>query len=137
MAESLKLSVMEYDNVIATIDANHERVIFENYTDTFWKKPFGMKEKATWEDFLKYLESRCFPRTRFGCKKILKMMGLDYYDPLGIVRIQHGAQIDDHMWIRFEGENLQWLSFLLVSHQGYLHPYPRPLLRIWALHFAI
>lgn len=39
---------------------------------------------------------------------LLKLVGLDCYDPFQIVKITHGAMVDDVFWIRFEGEDLTW-----------------------------
>ena len=80
-------------------------VLVENYSSEWYKLPFGKRVGPfSYKDLLKVLENRCFPRTRANCKQLLQEVGLNYYDPLRLVEISHGALVSDLTWIRFEGE---------------------------------
>lgn len=46
------------------VDFRRERIEIVNTTDDIIHRAFGIKAKPTWEDFMEFLESRCFPRTR-------------------------------------------------------------------------
>lgn len=80
------------------------KVTVENYTDCVLKRPFGVRNNVTYSDFKKMLEDRCFPKSRFNCKQLLRDAGLDHYDALAIVKKTHGVMSDDLFWIRFSDE---------------------------------
>lgn len=96
------------NDLVSRIEVDGEKVTFVNYTDDLVLLPFGNRDSATLEDVKHYLESRCFPKTRGNCKQLLDDMNLPFYDPLQIIKITHGAMVDDLFWIRFEGEDLTW-----------------------------
>lgn len=86
-------------------DFKSRTVQIENHTDTLLDRAFGINEHPTWEDFEFFLEDRCFPKTRDKMKLILEDMGLDYYDPLAIIRKTHGRMAEDHAWIDIENDS--------------------------------
>lgn len=81
---------------IITVDYKTEKVSVTNYTDNFIFKAFGNNENPTMSDFNNFLESRCFPRTRDNLKMHLRELGLDYYDPLSIVKKTKGILEGDY-----------------------------------------
>ena len=97
------LRFMDPKGVCTTIyaDFRTETIRIENHTDDILHRAFGIKENPTWEDFEYFLEDRCFPRTRDKLKLVLKEIGLDYYDPLQIIRKTAGRLTDDKQWIEF------------------------------------
>lgn len=108
MDRSITMYYMYKDTVSAKIVVNPPEVWVENYTEDLVKRPFGVFEKPTFQQFKDFLESRCFPKTRFNCRQLLQDADLDCYNPFQIVQLTHGAMSDDVFWIRFEGENLTW-----------------------------
>lgn len=48
-----------------------------------------------------FLEGRLVPRARQNIDELLRGMGLDYYDPVGILHYTHGLCTDDYYWIKF------------------------------------
>ena len=77
-------------------------VVVDDKTEYIVERPFGSwGSEATIEDVEKLFESRCFPRTRGNCKQILKSGGIDFYNPIEIVRKTEGRMTDDSFWIRF------------------------------------
>ena len=82
------------------IDFKHERVEIVNTTDEIIHRAFGIKAKPTWEDFLEFLESRCFPRTRDHLRVVLNDLDLDFYDPLAIVEKTKGRMAEDFQWLK-------------------------------------
>lgn len=84
------------------------KVEFTNYTDMIWRRAFGVREEATYEDFQEFLKERCFPKERGNCKEILEGLGLDFYEPFEIVQKTHGVMGCDSNWIKFEGEDLKY-----------------------------
>ncbi|MCL2054182.1 MAG: hypothetical protein FWG90_07075 [Oscillospiraceae bacterium] len=104
------LSYMKQDEVMAVlfVDYKEGKVQVINYTDDIIGKPFGVNIAPDLTDFEEFLKERCFPEERYDKKLILRVLGLDYFEPLHIVRITHGRMVDDCYWIKFEGEDLQY-----------------------------
>lgn len=81
----------------------------KNFSNDPIECAFGKNEKPTMKDLEIFLEERCFPRTRFNVKEVLRDGDLDFYDPYSIVRKTHGAFTDETFWIRFNDEpELVW-----------------------------
>lgn len=99
-----KIDFMNKEDCCTTIYVNFtkEEVRVQNWTQDLIHRAFGVLEHPGWEDFQRFLESRCFPRTRDKMKYILKDMGLQSYDPWEIVQITKGRMAEDHQWLRFE-----------------------------------
>ena len=87
-----------------TVDYKTETVQIENYTDNMIYRAFGVREHPTFADYEQFLEDRCFPRTRDNLKMHLRELGLDFYDPLEIVKKTQGRLLGDNMWIEFVEE---------------------------------
>lgn len=93
------------EELLTEVFVEGESISFKNYTDDkILFRPFGVREKATYQDLLDFYEDRCFPEARANCKTVLKSIGLDYYDVELICRKTHGVQFDDFVWIQFSDE---------------------------------
>lgn len=55
-----------------------------------------------------FFESRCVPRTRVNIDELLDKMGIPFYHPLSIIKKTHGLITDDFIWIRFDGEEINY-----------------------------
>ena len=86
---------------VIKVDFSKRRVSVENFVEDIFYRPFGINENPSFEDFKGLLEDRCFPRTRHHVKYYLKQLGLDFYDPLDIVRKTNGRVYGDKFWIEF------------------------------------
>lgn len=82
------------------VDFKHEKVEIKNTTDKIMLRAFGVKRNPTWNDFLEFLEDRCFPRTRDNLKLILQDLELDFYDPLYIIEKTQGRMGEDMQWLK-------------------------------------
>ncbi|MCI6581903.1 MAG: hypothetical protein PUB89_14735 [Oscillospiraceae bacterium] len=98
-----KIYVMYKDELISKIEYDYpqNKVTVENYIDEPVLLPFGINTSPTIEDLEYYLESRCFPRDRVNCKELLKLLDVQCYDPMAIVRKTHGVQNEDYCWLKF------------------------------------
>lgn len=85
---------------VILVDFRNERIAVQNETDDIIHRAFGIKVKPTWEDFMEFLESRCFPRTRDHLRLVLEDVGVDSYDPLAIVEKTKGRMAEDLQWIK-------------------------------------
>lgn len=103
-----KMYFLDKDKIVTTIEYSYmtEEVKIQNYESHILRLPFGVVQNPTFAMFEDFLESRCFPRTRYNAKQLLARLGLTTYEPLDIIRKTHGVQNEDTCWIRFEGEEL-------------------------------
>ena len=84
------------------------KIYIQNYISDILILPFGIVTEPSFERFENFLESRCFPRTRYNVDHLLELLGLTNYDPISIIRKTHGVQNEDTCWIRFEGEKFKY-----------------------------
>lgn len=80
------------EQVTTEIEADYrtKKVSIINHSDDCMKTAFGVNQNPTFEDFEGFLEDRCFPRSRDKMKLHLQELGIDYYDPLSIIKKTHG-----------------------------------------------
>lgn len=80
-----------------------------------WAIPNALfSSNPTLSDFDKFLESRCFERTREDAPQLLKWYGLAEYTPLGICKKSFGRKMEDTVWIRFDDmENTKYYNIKL------------------------
>jgi len=94
------------DQMICTlidVDDANKKVKISNYVDNVMFKAFGNNDNPTYEDYLQFIESRCFPRTRDKMKLVLKDLDLPFYDPYMIVEKTQGRMAEDRFWLKIEG----------------------------------
>lgn len=98
----MRMKYMHRDTLcsIIDIDFKHKKIYVTNKTDKILLRAFGVVTEPSWADFMEFLESRCFPRTRAGLKDILRDLDLDSYDPLQIIEKTQGRMAEDHQWIQ-------------------------------------
>ena len=98
----MRLDYMLDDDLMTAIlvDFKNERILVKNYTDHPLKRAFGVKKMPTWEDFTIFLEDRCVPKTRDHMKLILKDFGLDFFNPLSIIKRTNGRMAEDNCYIK-------------------------------------
>ena len=69
------------------------------YTDDILYRAFGVTEHPSWDDFERFLQDCCFPRSRGNCRELFQEMNLTAYDPLQIVEKTQGRLADNEMWL--------------------------------------
>lgn len=101
MKSGLRLHYMENGNINTVIDVDmlNRKVSFKNYTNNIIKRAFGNKEIVTYEEYEKFLESRCFPSSRDKLKIELEKLDIPYYDPLLIIEKTKGRMADDDLYV--------------------------------------
>ena len=97
MEYPLRLLYMKGNKINTIIDVSliDRKIRVKNYTNNIIDRAFGNKENITFEDYEKFLESRCFPKTRDKMKIQLDLLNLSYYDPLMIIEKTKGEMADD------------------------------------------
>jgi putative transcriptional regulator len=92
-----------FDDILTSIDVDFmkRKVSIRNYTDSL-DRAFGNIENPTYDDFMLFVESRCFPRTRYDMKVMLDELEIPFYDPLLIIEKTEGRMAEDDKWIKIE-----------------------------------
>ena len=100
----LRLYYMENGNINTLIDVDmvNRKIKFKNYTNNIIARAFGNKENVTYEDYEKFLESRCMPKTRDKLKIELNKLDIPYYDPLLIIEKTKGRMVDDDYYMEID-----------------------------------
>lgn len=100
----LRLKYMHHDTLCTIIDVDELRrkVQIKNYAENIMFWAFGNNLRPSYEDYLEFLESRCFPKTRDKMKLILQDLGLPFYDPFLIIQKTRGRMAEDDFWIEIE-----------------------------------
>ncbi len=108
MGKKLIFDLMYKDDVCShvEVDLSTKKIECQEFAGfpfvVFGKRPHDI------ESLNMFFERRCFPKERPDCDELLARHGLTQYNPLDIVRKTHGTMVGDHMWIRFEGEDLKY-----------------------------
>lgn len=87
---------------IIDVDYFKRKVYVTNYSSDYRDWPFGKNINPSYEDYERFLESRCFPSDRDKQKIILEELGIPYYDPLLIIKKTKGAMADDDYILEVE-----------------------------------
>ena len=100
----LRIWYMYDQDVCTLIDVNERerKVKIKNYTDKIMFRAFGVMEEPDYNQYIEFLESRCFQESRDKMKLILKNLGLPFYDPIMIIEKTEGRMAEDDFWIRIE-----------------------------------
>lgn len=98
----MRLEYMYGDAICTIIDVDEirQKVDVVNFTDNLMFRAFGKEETPSYEDYIRFLESRCFPKSRDKMKLILKDLDLPFYDPFLIIEKTQGRMAEDDFWIR-------------------------------------
>ena len=93
----LRMYYKYHEEICTLIDADivQQQIRIKNYTPNLLFRAFGGNETPTYQDFLYFLESRCFPRERDKMKLILRELDLPFYDPLMIIEKTGGRMAED------------------------------------------
>ena len=78
-----------------------KKVTFRNYTDEFLDCAFGKKETVTYDDVIRFFKDRTYQENRTDLPDILKVIGLEKYDPIKMCKYSNGRTAEDGKWIEF------------------------------------
>ena len=83
----MNLIFMNREKACTRIIADEETktVTIQNYDVAIQHRAFGIKESPTWEDYQRFLESRCVSRNMAHLDLYLKKIGVSHYDPILII----------------------------------------------------
>lgn len=99
-----ELRFYDADSLCSTIyaDFTSRELLVENSAVELPKTAFGSNTMPEWPDFEAFLESRCIPRSRAGCREYLETLGLYEYDALAIIQKTQGRMAQDEQWLEIK-----------------------------------
>lgn len=99
--------IMNKDRVICKVNIDGLNVELIQYSTDIVDRQFR-SDSPSIEDVYDWIEDRCFPSSRDNKKEILDSLNLNLYEPLEIVKNTHGLLQDDYIWIKWEGEDIEY-----------------------------
>ena len=103
----IRMWYMYKQKICTLIDVDDvKRIVkIKNYNSNILFTAFGVNQNPSYDDYMEFLESRCFPRTRDKMKLILNELNIPFYDPYMIVEKTQGRMAEDDFWIKIEKNN--------------------------------
>lgn len=87
---------------IIDVDERNRIVEVHNYQTELIYRAFGKINNPTFEEYERFLESRCIPRERDKIKILLRDLDIPFYDPMLIIEKTQGRMAEDEFWIELE-----------------------------------
>ena len=103
--EKYSFEVFWKNDLSARVSVNKSKVHVSRYIIHPIRQIFS-DENITRHQLNEVLRLRCFEEGRPDIKSKLKVLGLNEYNPLEIVKRTHGVSFNDYIWIRFPGEKI-------------------------------
>ncbi len=79
-----------------------KKIQIQNRTSNIYDMAFGKVISPNWEQFEIFINERVIPKDRVDLDKILKVIGVDHYDPLLIITKTKGKMEGDNYWMRIK-----------------------------------
>ena len=100
----MRLWYMYHDFVCTIIDVDEmeKKVLIHNYISNPLYRAFGVNTEPTYDEYVEFIKSRCFPESRDKLKLELKRLDIPFYDPIMIIEKTQGRMADDDFWIKLE-----------------------------------
>lgn len=105
MLEDYSFEVYWKDELTAKVRVKGKDVYVSSYSNQPGKRLFPAGKLSRFQ-LSEILKTRCWDEGRPDIKKLLRVRGIEEYNPLAIVRKTHGVSWNDFIWIRFPGEKL-------------------------------
>ena len=105
------IQVYNREKLVAEIRYNigYKQVLsYKSFTDDILSLPFGTCTKPNHDMLMEYLESRCVPLGRAHAQGILGQWGMTSFDIWEILQKTHGLMFQDHIWLKFDGEEVAY-----------------------------
>ena len=83
-------------------DFTDKTLVAENHAKNIVKTAFGENGIPNWDDFERFLEERCMPKSRAGIREYLETIGVDEYNPIEIIKKTKGRMAEDKQWLELE-----------------------------------
>ena len=105
--DNLRFTCYWKDEPVSDVCVRGNNVFVKRYVKHPVKQMF-YADKMDLFRLTEILKTRCWQEDRADVDLILKKLGIEYYDPLEIVKKTHGISYNDFLWFQFNGEFLQW-----------------------------
>lgn len=100
----IRMWYMHGDNpcTLIDVDEKNRKVRIVNYAINLQFMAFGCNQNPSYDDYLDFLKSRCFPETRDKLKIVLEDLDIPFYDPYLIIKKTKGRMAEDNFWLKIE-----------------------------------
>ena len=103
--EDYSFEVYWKDELTAKVRVKGKDVYVSSYSDQPGKRLFPAGKISRFQ-LNEILKTRCWDEGRPDINELLRVRGIQEYNPLEIVRKTHGVSWNDFIWLRFPGEQL-------------------------------
>ena len=90
-----------------TLSNDHKEITYTLFMPAGCNQPF-CAGRLDLERFYRFLKDRCYEDNRGDLPEILEEAGMSSNNPWEWVRLTHGVTWHDHIWIRFDEEEISW-----------------------------
>ena len=87
---------------IIYVDFLNKKIQIQNRTDNIYDRALGKVLNPNWNQFEIFINDRVVPKERIDLDKVLKVIGVDYYDPFLIINKTRGRMEGDKFWMRIK-----------------------------------
>ena len=136
MLEKFTLMCKDIEVGIINYDTQTEKFTFtlnENIKDTKYLPPvlydyrnLSLDYKPEHENVLWWVEERIMPPDRDAVDYLLERMGLNFYDPWEICKLNKGMTLDDYWWLRENDEKYEDCHIRYLIESGTQTHFGRP-----------
>lgn len=106
--DNLRFTCYWKDEPVSDVYVRGNEAFIKRYIKHHPVKQIFYSDKMDLYKLTEILKSRCWQEDRADIDLILKKLGIEYYDPLEIVKKTHGISYNDFLWFQFAGEFLRW-----------------------------
>ena len=99
--------LMWEDEIIGSVHIDLMEVTIDRY-DLNPVKQIFFADRINRFDFGRIIRDRCWDENRADNEELLKLLGLEEYNPFEICKKTHGKMVQDKTWFKFEGETLTY-----------------------------
>lgn len=99
--------LMWEDEVISSVKIGDKNIHIDRYVIHPVKQIFYKDDISRFE-FGEIIRSRCWDENRPDIDTLLRLIGLNEFNPYEICRKTHGKMIQDDTWFKFEGETINY-----------------------------
>ena len=99
--------LMWRDEVISSVVIGEKKVHIDRFILHPVKQIFYKDDISRFE-FGEILANRCWDRSREDIDTLLRLIGLNEYNPYEICKRTHGKMAQDDTWFKFDGETLNY-----------------------------
>jgi hypothetical protein len=111
-----KYTLMNKNKEVLYFDLNADYLLIDNVVikNKTWS-PVSEKSRLKEQRFLRWLNNRCIPNSRYGIDRLRKEYNIE--DPKELMLAKYGLSLSDHYWIKKRNEIIDWNDINYFDHR--------------------